>query len=325
MNYYNLHDLLRIQSNVEEFPSDFKVDSLSDVEMIMQEGSFNVEKNGLKKLGLKFLGGDDSLYLEYPFYGRSIQKLWIKNMLGNPTEFKFSKFTGKFWGVRGIVYLLLEMRLLQKGCTFIHSGAISAHDKAYLISAWSEMGKSSTVFGLAKSGYGVLGDDTLILSQDGTVYSYPQVAGIYFHSKNLENLKLTPSQKMKLFVKYMVSKMPPLHLYINPNLYVDLSSILKVEKKAKLDKCYFLEFGEGEEKLDKKTATNKMIASTVQALFGQFFTREVFYAYCYLNDINPDFIEDGMRKILDKTINDCRIIRSNDKTFYKYITENVKL
>lgn len=325
MNYYNLHNLLHIQSNVEEFPEIFKVDSLQNVDMIINEGGFKVEKDKLKQLGLKFFGGNDSLYLEYPFYGKSIQKLSIKNMMGSPTEFDFSKFTGKFWGVRGLVYLLMEMKLLQKGCTFIHSGAITSNGKGYLISAWSEMGKSSTVFGLAKSGYGVLGDDTLILSEDGTVYSYPQVAGIYFHSKNLDNLKLTPSQKMKLFLKYIVSKLPPLHLYINPNLYVDLSSILKVEKSAKLDKCYFLEFGEGEEKLNKKTAINKMISSTVQALFGQFFTREVFYAYCYLNDINPELIEEGMRKLLDKTMDDCRIIRSNDKTFYKYIMENVKL
>lgn len=323
MAYYNLHDLLRIDSNVEEFPEIFKSKPFSNADITIREGNFSTNTSKFKKLGLKFFGGDDNLFLEYPFYGRSVQKLLISNLMNGSTRFNFSKFTGKFWGVRGLVYLIMEIKLLQKGCTFIHSGGITKNGKAYLISAWSEMGKSSTVFGLARSGYGVLGDDTLILSRDGTIYSYPQVAGIYFHSKNLENLKLSPSQKVNLFIKYMVSKLPPLHLYINPNLYVDLSSILKVEKSAKLERCYFLEMGKGEEKLDKKTAVNKMISTTVQALFGQFFTREVFYAYCYLNDLDPEFIEYNMRKVLDKTLKDCRIIKSEDKTFYKHIIENV--
>lgn len=314
---------MKIQSNVDELPDMFKSSQDGKPDLIIEEGKFSVNTSGLKQLGLKFFGGDDKLFLEYPFYGRSIQKLYISNLMKGTTEFKFSKFTGRFWGVRGLVYLIMQMKLLQHGYTFIHSGGITKENKAYLISAWSEMGKSSTVFGLAKSGYGVLGDDTLILSKDGTIYSFPQVAGIYFHSKNLENLKLTPSQKMNLFLKYIVSKMPPLHLYINPNLYVDLSSVLKVENSAKLERTYFLEFGKGEEKLDKKTAVNKMISTTVQALFGQFFTREVFYAYCYLNDINPEYIEVGMRDILEKVMKENKIIRSDDKSFYKYIMEHV--
>ncbi len=323
MVFYNLHNLMKIESNVEEFPAMFKSSPDGKPDLVINEGKFNVDTKDLKQLGLKFFGGDDRLFLEYPFYGKSIQKLYISNLMKGQTQFNFSKFTGKFWGVRGLVYLIMQIKLLQQGCTFIHSGGITKDNKAYLVSAWSEMGKSSTVFGLAKSGYGVLGDDTLILSKDGTVYSFPQVAGIYFHSKNLQNLKLTPSQKMSLFVKYMVSKMPPLHLYINPNLYVDLSSILKIENSAKLERTYFLEFGKGEEKLDKKTAINKMISTTVQALFGQFFTREVFYAYCYLNDLDPEFIEVKMREILEKTMTENKIIRSDDKSFYKYIMEHV--
>lgn len=323
MPYYNIHNLLKIKSNVEEFPRMFVTENLKRIDMVINEGNFFVEKKKFKKLGLKFFGGNDSLYLEYPFYGKSIQKLLVKNLMNGQTIFNFSKFTGRFWGVRGITYLLMEIKLLQKGCTFIHSGGITNNGKGYLIAAWSEMGKSSTVFGLSKSGYGVLGDDTLILSKDGTIYCFPQVAGIYFHSKNLENLKLTPKQKLMLLTKYMVSKMPPLHLYINPNLYVDLSSIMKVEEKAKLKKCYFLEFGEGDEKIDTKTAVNRMISTTVQALFGQFFTREVFYAYCYLNNFDPEFVEREMRKILLKTLKDCRIIRSTNKSHYKYITENI--
>lgn len=325
MHYYNIHNLLRIESDVESFPKMFKVDSLSKIDLTIRQGDFEVEREKLKKLGLKFFGGNDSLYLEYPFYGKVLQKLWIKNMMGNPTEFKFSKFTGRFWGVDSIAQLVMEAKLLEKGCTFIHSGAITSRGKAYLISAWSEMGKSSTVFGLAKSGYGVLGDDSLIISKDGTVYSYPEMAGIYFHSKNLQNLNLSMNKKMILGFKYIISKLPPLHLYIDPNLRVDLSSILPVGKSGKLDKCYFLELGKGEQKIAKEDAVNKMISTTIQALFGQFFTREVLYAYSYLNDVNPSFVEDGMRKILTKVLKDCRIIRSDDKTFYKYIMENVKL
>ena len=181
------------------------------------------------------------------------------------------------------------------------------------------MVKSSTIFGLAKQNFGVLGDDKIIVGKNSKVYSFPEKAGIYFHSKNVHNIKLSTKDKIKLFIKYMVSKMPPLYLYIDPNLRIDLSKLLPIEKSGELEKVYFLEWGDGAENVDKKTAINKMISSTVHSLFSNFFGKETLLAYSYLNNFDSQFVEKGMEKVLNKVLKKHQIIRSTKKDFYKYL------
>jgi len=321
--HYNIHDIIRVFSNINNLPDYFKSEPLN-VDLTIKEKNFVFKKNKAKRLGLKFYGGNDELYLEYFFYGIPIQKLLIKDLPGK-TKFYFTSRTNKLFGVSEIATLLLEIKLLQNGCTLIHSGAISKSKKGYLFSAWSEMGKSSTVFALSKkSEFKVLGDDKVILSKDGTIYSYPEKAGIFFHSKNVENLKLSFSDKIGLVFRFIIAKLPPFYLYVDPNLRIDLSDIVEVDDKAKLKEAYFLEWGDGTDKLDKNVAINKIIASTFQSIFAQYFARETFFAYCYLNDFDPNFIEKGMRKILEKTLDKGVIIRSRKKDFYKYLEKTIR-
>ncbi len=292
--------------------------------MEIRETDIDFDEDKYDKLGLKFRGGNDTLFLDYTAYGRSVQKILIKDLKKKKTKFYFTKFTRSFFGIAVIIDILLEIKLLEKGCTLIHSGGITKNGKGFLISAWSEMGKSSTVFGLARRNFGVLGDDTVILAKNGRIFSFPEKAGIYFHSKNVENLRLSPMNKAKLFAKYIISKLPPLYLYVDPNLRIDLSKMLKVEKTANLEKTYFLEWGTGVEKLDKKIAINKLISSTIHAWFNNFFAREMFVAYCYLNDFDPLFIENGMKAVLEKALIDCEIIRSTKKDYYKHFLDEEK-
>lgn len=318
MYYYNIHDILGVESNIKILPEYFEGKPKS-IDLSINQGDFTFDTAGYGKLGLKFFGGNDTLYLEYPFYGKAIQKLLIKNLQGRKTVFRFTRLTHSIFGVTDMMYFMLQAKLLQKGYTFVHSGGLTKNKKAFIISAWSEMGKSSTIFGLAKQNFGVLGDDKIIVGKNSEVYSFPEKAGIYFHSKNVQNVKLSPKDKIKLFIKYMVSKMPPLYLYIDPNLRVDLSKLLPIDKGGKLEKVYFLEWGEGAEDVDKATAVNKIISSTVHSLFSNFFAKETFLAYSYLNNFDSQFIEKGMEDVLSKILKKHQIIRSTKKDFYKYL------
>ncbi|MBI2084140.1 MAG: hypothetical protein HYT70_00800 [Candidatus Aenigmarchaeota archaeon] len=319
--YYNIHDILGIESNIKILPEFFE-GKPKNVDIVIRQGDFEFDTSKYGKLGLKFFGGNDRLYLEYPFYGKPIQKLLIKDLLGKKTEFLFTKFTHSMFGVDAIIDFIIQAKLLEKGYTFIHSGGLTKGNKAFIIAAWSEMGKSSTIFGLARQNFGVLGDDTVILGKNGKVYSFPEKAGIYFHSKNVHNVRLSPFNKMKLFFKYMISKMPPLYLYIDPNLRVDLSKLLPIEKGGKLEKVYFLEWGEGRGKIDKESAINKTISSTIHSLFSNFFAKETFLAYSYLNGLDTQFVEKGMEDVLSSALNKCEILRSTKKDFYKYLLED---
>lgn len=321
MVYYNIHNIIGVDSNIEVLPKYFKskLKGRKRVDLVIRKGEFRFDKRKYERMGLKFYGGEGNLYLEYKIYGKPIQRLLIKNLTGK-TEFYYTSVTDRIFDVTGIINMLLEIKLLQKGYAMIHSAGVSKDGKGYLFSGWSETGKSSTVFGLAKrKDIKMLGDDFVILSKGGKVFSYPEKAGIFFFSKNVENLNLSPMQRIELAIKYAIAKLPPLYLYISPNLRVDLTDLADVGDSARLDKTYFIAWGEGKEKMRKSAAIGKLIASTLHSVFGNLFSQEAFLAYCYLNGFDADFIEKKLREILGSALGKCTLIKSKKKQFHKYL------
>lgn len=319
MKYYNIHNIVRVSSNVEGyFPKYFECEPLKNVDLEIREGNFKFNKKSHKKIDFKFYGGENKTYFESRFYGRPVYRVLISDLNGK-TKFYFNSSTRRFFGVYEIIRMLLEIKLLQKGYTLVHAGGISKGNNGYLLLGWSGVGKSSTIFGSKERGFDVLGDDVVILSKIGKIYCYPQRTGIFFHSENIKDLNLSALERAKLTSRYIVSKCPPFNKWISNKLFIDISNIVNIRDVASLDKMYFLEYGKGSKKLDKKTALNQIIASTLQALFDNYLANKMFYSYCYINGFDSGYIQKNMRKILEKTINNCTIIRSEKKDFYKYI------
>jgi len=319
--YYNFHGIFKIacSGDVDYFSKYFKVDKIDkkDLDIIIQMGDFDFDKTGCKRLG-KYWGKDKILYLEYKIHGVYKQKILISDLFGQ-ARLRFVRRTHKIFSVAHFMELMMTIKLLQKGYTFVHSAAVAKGNKSYLITAWSEMGKSSTIFGLSKiHEFGLMGDDSVILSKDGIIYSYPLPAGVFFHSENVKNLKFSPAQKIKLMIKYLVAKLPPLYLYINPNLQIELSNIGRIVDKAKLEKTYFLAWGSGRKELSKDVAIKKIFSSTLHG-HNQYFAKNAFFAYCYFNNFDPNFIEMNMKKVLQSGLGECILLRSKKKEFHKLI------
>jgi hypothetical protein len=216
--------------------------------------------------------------------------------------------------------MLLEIKLLQKGYTLLHAGGVTKGDKGYALFGWPGAGKSSTIFGLSKEhGFEVLGDDMVILSNKGKLYAYPEKAGVYFRSENVGRLGLPITKKFELFIRYVISKIPPFNRYIGAKMMVDLSGIVNVGSSAKLSKVYFLEHGKGMSKMPKATAISKIVASTSQAIFDHYLSNKMFYAYCYTNGFDSGYIEKGMRTILRRHVKGATVIRSEKKDFYRHL------
>lgn len=317
--YYDIHGVVRIACNINRFPKHFEVGRIDekDLDIIIEMGDFDFDKTGSERVEGCWVK-NKNLYIEYEARGTGKQKILISDLFGRPV-LRFTKLTHKNVDVGQFSHLMASIKLLQKGCMFVHSAGVAKDDKGYLITGWSEMGKSSTVFGLSKNReFGLMGDDTVILSKNGFIYSYPMVAGVFFHSKNVKNLKLSYSQKIKLMIKYLVAKLPPLYLYINPNLLVELSDIGRVVDKVRLEKTYFLSRGSGNEKLDRGVAIKKIISSTMHG-HNRYFARDAFLLYCYLNNCDPNFIEKNVKKVLETAIGECILLRSDKKDFHKLI------
>jgi hypothetical protein len=319
MKYYDIHGIVKVATNVDGFfPKHFECGPQRSVDLEVVQDDFEFNPRGYKRVG-SFFGGKNTVYFESLFYGKPIYKILIKNLEGK-TKFRFTKISKKIFNVSKLVQVLLEIKLLQKGYTLIHAGGVSKDGKGYVLFGWPGVGKSSTIFGLSKTeGFEVFGDDVVILSRSGKMYSYPTKAGIFYKSENVGALDVPLVKRFELLFRYLIAKLPPFNRYIDVKMMVDLSNIVKVGDAAKLGRVYFLEHGQGKSRLNKGVAINKIVASTLQAFFDHYLSNKMFYAYCYINGFDPGYIEVGMRKILEKTVRDCLVIRSDKKDFHRYI------
>lgn len=69
---------------------------------------------------------------------------------------------------------LAKCRALLQGHTFIHSSAVAIDNRAVLLCAWGNTGKTNLMLKLAESGAAMLSDDWSLLLADGTVAGYPR-------------------------------------------------------------------------------------------------------------------------------------------------------
>lgn len=318
MKYYNVHGIVKVASNVEGIlPKSFESEPLKRTDIEILQGEFEFDKGRHKRIG-SFWGGENSVYFESSFYGRPVYKIMISDLKGR-TKLRFTRMS-KVFSVSKLVMMLLEIKLLQKGYTLVHAGGVSKGGVGVALFGWPGVGKSSTIFGLSsEENFDVFGDDIIIVSKKGKMYSFPSRAGVFYRSENVEALRLPFGKRLELFLRYLIAKVPPFNRYVDAKLMVDLSSIVNVGGSVNIEKVYFLEPGQGKTKLDKKVALNRIAASTLQALFDHYLSNKMFYAYSYINGFDPGYIEKNMRAVLQEGVRGCYIIRSNNKEFDKYL------
>ena len=83
-----------------------------------------------------------------------------------------------------VIEALLRWTFVQKGYVLIHAACMSFHDRAMLVTAKTDTGKTSTLIltTMHNPDCHFLSDDMTILSADGTVQSYPKPMTISFHT-----------------------------------------------------------------------------------------------------------------------------------------------
>lgn len=317
MLYYNIHGIVKIACNVEGFfPEYFRTGKTGNVDLEIIEGDFRRPKT--KKFGL-FYGDKKTVYFESSFYGKPVYKAMVQNLSGS-TKIRFTKITRKVFNVQKLAFIILQIKLLQKGYSLIHAGAVSKDGKGKIMFGWPGVGKSSTIFGLSKTeSFKVLGDDAIIISKTGKIYSYPQSLGVFYKSENVGRLRLPIHKKFELLFRYIVCNIPPFNRYVGCKLMVDMSKVVNVSKSAPIDKFYFLETGTGRTVIKKDRAINKIIASTLQSFFDHYLSNKMFYGYCFITGFDPGYIEKNMRKLLERVVKKSpTVIMSDKKDFYKY-------
>jgi len=81
---------------------------------------------------------------------------------------------------------VMQLALLKAHTTFIHAVGIEVAGKALLFPSWGGVGKTAIAKGFVKDlGWRLLGDDFVILSEDGKCYGFPKPMVIYPYHKNV--------------------------------------------------------------------------------------------------------------------------------------------
>lgn len=99
-----------------------------------------------------------------------------------------------------ILIWLLQLSLLQVGCTFIHGAAVEKDDRVLAFPSWGGVGKTALVnFFVKNEGFKLLGDDLFILNQEGKCFPYPKRLVLYSYHK-----KIFPESFAKSNRKFLV-------------------------------------------------------------------------------------------------------------------------
>ena len=173
---YGIHGLLRIKSNLKlPIPSYFEVEEVEnpDVEILQQELDFKKpEGNKVMRIGYYYWFDESRLRFLHPAGAR----LELEDLAGRAKvrlNSRFKRF-GSDTALEFLVDRILLIKLAQKGCAFVHAGAVEWNGNSALIVAPPDFGKTSTVLSLVGLGAKLLGDDHVILTPEGKVLCYPR-------------------------------------------------------------------------------------------------------------------------------------------------------
>lgn len=173
---YDIHGLVKIKSNLKlPIPSYFEVGDVAnpDVEISVQDLDFKKpEGDKVMRIGYYYWFDGPRMRFLHPAGAR----LELEDLAGRPKvrlNSRFKRF-GSNAALEFLVDRILLVKLAQKGCAFVHAGAVEWNGNSALIVAPPDFGKTSTVLSLVGSGAKLLGDDHVIITPEGKIMCYPR-------------------------------------------------------------------------------------------------------------------------------------------------------
>jgi putative flippase GtrA len=100
-----------------------------------------------------------------------------------------------------VVEPLMRWTLAEQGYALVHAACVTSGDQAFLITARTDTGKTTTILKALDnhSGYGFISDDLTLLGADGTVLPYPKPLTISQHTLHaVKGSNLTFKERQKL-------------------------------------------------------------------------------------------------------------------------------
>ena len=301
---YNIHDLIKVRTNflVDDFlPSTFLVTGMSkpDIELYLKNSK--VDTSGLIPLGIRLFYDENTFFHKCRFFLDTHLKI---EDVDETTVIEFNRLYKLFRKPLYYFRAVLQMKLLDKGFSLIHSACVAKNGKGLMFSASSDTGKTTTALHFViDSGYNLLGDD-IVITDGKNILSFPLPVR-KTTSKPFETIPLLRKLKKEKTIS------------------------LPLEEEVTPEKIFFLVNGKKNEvnKVDKREIFRKMNLMTESACPLFPFPMGVMLGYYFVRNIDLKKYLERREKIMSRLINGCETwmaVAKESSMFYKLVKEAEK-
>lgn len=121
------------------------------------------------------------------------------------------RFSGGIWGEHilkdFIIEPLIGFKLASRGFSILHASAMAVSGAGFVFAGGPGAGKTAAILNLSLHNNVFLSDEITLVSDEGTVYSFPSPIRIYY--RNLKDMprpyqEMTPQQKSEVKIKRLI-------------------------------------------------------------------------------------------------------------------------
>jgi len=322
--YYSIHNLVTVKSNIGlPIPNYFSCPPISQPDLTVTQcdmNQYDVHRSDKKKRkDYAVWKQENSLVIDYESLDLKIS---LSDLSGNTEICVTDGFVNRSKKhINTLVNLIIQLKLLEKGYSFLHSGCLTSDNGAIIIPAMGSTGKTFTTLSLVDGKTRLfMSDDLSIIGKSGNVFSYPGKIGTGPYV--LENQAL-PELSVNSLFSSKLARIPLISLIFGKFPWLYKSKNLEMPEHLIADESVcsylFLIVGGSENCASPISSSDAVSRAIIQHLdthnlFGSFILN--YYAYFFGYDLMKK--ADGMRQILLSGLSStkCFEIKSNDLSQY---------
>ena len=183
MHYYNIHGIVKIQSEVPLYELEyFACDTLVKPDLLVRVSDAVPGQFAMRRRIIRPKPWDHKYVAYFEHFGSFGAKFSID--FSDNIEINVNNLISKSKNVLyvNLVEPILRFIMISKGYVLLHSACVDFRGHGLLLSAPPDTGKTTTVLKLVKNGYAFLSDDMTIISLPNNALCYPKPMTISAHT-----------------------------------------------------------------------------------------------------------------------------------------------
>lgn len=349
MYYYNIHDIIKVQSDVilyelEYFKSkEFKDSDLSIKTLESLAGGLRLTRKIIQD---RSTSSDKILYTEH--LGSAGAQFSIG--FGQRIEVTINKLISKSKHVLyvNLVEPLLRFLFISRGFILLHSACLDRNESGLLLSAPPDTGKTTTVLKCVNNGFSFLSDDMTIIKLPNQALCFPKpmtisshtfktaisVSNAHHNDRSMRVRSLVHSKTGRAFMHKLAKLNVPIFTIntigqsiVRPPKY-SINSILqeaKIKNDTKVDNLYFLK-REGNDviPLDTTSALDLAVENSDDAFIFPPYAELL--KYITINGRTAFELLEEEKKLLHTFLSviSCFVIKSETRAWFNMISKTTK-